>query len=329
MCKPTISGIYALKTEVDVWFKDVVNSPELFDPGRGKITIYLKGELSGICDDGTGGKGVVRSCGTRLPPIYSDAAHGVVQIQFPDELWEKPGVPAFNTTGHATGFNPGDMLVLDKGIGLVGIDLAMPDATWPTPAQTATFMCTGGKTKADCFPDMDGDMNPGVTVTFLQTGTPPDPGYTTTGGWKYVPAPTQISDALGGGMVGASEAYIGLRTKLGGAGALSADCKSGAGNADVDDFESRVWDCKMKAGAKCTVDGAQFLDKITPTFHVLKAGGVPPAEWKYPGLRAAEVDPKLNRMPSVGPKTSVVRLGDIGSTVSCADVRGAAYPPNQ
>jgi hypothetical protein len=273
--------------------------------------------------------GVVRSCGTRLPPIYADVAHGVVQIEFPDELWEKPGVPTFKTTGHASGFNPGDMLVLDKAAGLIGIDLVTLDAPFPTAAQTGTFTCMGGKTKAACFPDMDGDMNPGVTVNFKQDGTPADPGYTTPGGWKYVPAPTQASDALGGGAVGASQAYIGLRTRLGGGGALSADCKSGAGNADVDDFESRVWDCKMKAGAKCTADGAAFLDKITPTFHVLKAGTAPPAEWKFPGARASELNPKLDRSMSAGPKTSVVRLGDIGSTVSCADVRGAAYPPNQ
>src|SRR6185312_14706855 len=43
-CKDKAPGVYALKTEVDVWWRDENNSPTLYDPGRGKITVYFRGE---------------------------------------------------------------------------------------------------------------------------------------------------------------------------------------------------------------------------------------------------------------------------------------------
>src|SRR5262249_23083898 len=150
---------------------------------------YLRGKVTEVCDDGTG-KVVVHPCGTTLPPIFADVAAGVVQITFPDALWDAPMIPDYNTT-LTTGFAPGDTLALAKAAGLVGISLTAEDATWPTPAQTATITCKDGKSKADCFPDMDGDGKPGITVKMKTDGTPPNPGYTSGAGpWKYSPAPT-------------------------------------------------------------------------------------------------------------------------------------------
>lgn len=327
-CKSKAPGIYALKTEVDVWFRDEFNSPPVFDAGRGKITIYFRGTLSDVCEDGSGGKAIMQACGTRLPGLYADANGGVIQIVFPDELWDKPGMPTYTTTGSTSGFAAGDTLTINKTAGLLGIELpgAANEAKFPTYEETATFACASG-TGGQCFPDQDGDGNPGVTVNIQLTGTPPSPGYENPlFPWKYIPAPVDIGGAALGD--GAKDVYIGLRTSIGGSGLIGMDCNSGVGAADADDFVSRAFACVMADGSKCAESGGDtsgigFLDKNTPTFHVLKAGETPPAEWKH---TRAEVDTLLDRTPSVGPKSAVVRLGELGSSSTCADVRNAEFP---
>jgi hypothetical protein len=320
-CKPKAPGIYAMKTEVDVWFQDEINTSQpLFDAGRGKITIYFRGTLSDVCEDGSGGKALMHPCGTRLPPLYADANGGVIQIEFPDELWEKPGIPDYVSTGSTTGFAAGDTLKISKTTGLVGVDLMDANAAWPTYMQTTTFACKAGVGEA-CFTDMDGDNNPGITVTIKTSGTPPNPPYTSLISWHYIPAPTDINAAIFGS--GANKVFIGLRTRLGGSGKIGADCASGAGVAEAENFESRTIDCVMDDGSPCTAAGAGFVDQNVPVFHVLQAGESPPATWKH---TRADADSMLDRTASKGPLSSVVRLSDLGGTVACGDVRAAMYP---
>jgi hypothetical protein len=319
MCKATADGVYAMKVDVDVWYRDEVSETgsSLFDDGRGKITIYFRNEIGSICDDGSGGVVTVHPCGTRVPAIYTSTVGGVIQIVFPDELWDKPTIPAYQTTASYDGFDAGSTLTIAKTVGLLGISLTAPDATWPTYDMTATtFMCAGGMSGAACFPDSDGDSKPGITVTIQQTGTPPSPGYLPPSGsaWKYVPAPTSVLDALGA--TGATSVYTGLRTRVGGSGKLGSDCKTGMGAADADDFESRVIDCVKSDGTACGND-ATFVDQNTPTFHVLKMGATPPSPWS--------ADAAVDHTASTGPQSSVVRLGDSGASFTCADVR-AAFP---
>jgi hypothetical protein len=321
MCKATSNGIYAMRMDFDVWYEDAINNPKLILPGRGPLTIYLKAEITGVCDDGTGGRAIMRPCGTVLPPLYTDAVNKVVQIQFPDALWDAEGIPSFETTGTVTGFDPGATLAVAKTTSLVGISLTDKEGVWPEYTATPTLDCGGGNTGEKCFPDIDGDGNPGITATMKLDGTPPDPGFLS--GWQYTPAPTVETDALTG--EGASEAYTGLRTRLAGSGVVGADCKSGAGQADGEDFESRVYGCKTSSGGACSPAQAEFVDKNTPAFHVLKATEAPPATWKYEGLNT-EIDGKLNRTPSKGPTVVSVRLAEPGVAVTCADIRGAAYP---
>jgi hypothetical protein len=320
-CKAKAPGIYAMKTEVDVWYQDEINPQPIFDPGRSKITIYFRGTLSDVCEDGSGGKGLMHPCGTRLPPLYADINGGVIQIEFPDELWEKPGIPDYVAMGSTTGFGVGDTLKISKTVGLVGIDLMTPDAAFPTYMQTTTFACKDG-TGMKCFPDMDGDGNPGITVTIKNSGTPPPAKYTNLlTDWHYIPAPTDLGAGLLG--TGATKVYIGLRTQLGGSGKIGADCASGSGVAEAENFESRTIDCVMDDGTKCPPDGANFVDQNVPVFHVLQVGQTPPASWKH---ARAEADATLDRTPSKGPQSSVVRLGDLGGAATCANVRDAMYP---
>jgi hypothetical protein len=332
-CKAKAPGIYGMKTEVDVWYMDENNDPPIFDAGRGKIVIYFRGTLSDVCQDGSGGKALMHPCGTRLPGLYSDANSGVIQIVFPDELWDKPGIPDYMTTGHTSGFGVGDILTVDKTAGLLGISLTDVNAPWPSYTDTVKFTCAGGMMGAGCFPDQDGDGNPGVTVNIQLTGTPPDPGYAPTlnNGWQFVAGPTSIAAAAVGD--GAKQVYIGLRTRLGGSGMIGSDCASGVGAADADDFESRAFACVMKDGSKCSEtggdsDGIGFLDKNVPVFHVLKAGETPPAKWKHTDAlgNTRPSDAKLDRSPSKGPQSSVIRLGELNQSFACDAVRSAAYP---
>lgn len=312
MCKATAPGVYAMKVDVDVWYMDEVTGA-LFDPGRGKISIYFRNTLTDVCEDGSGGTALAHPCGSVIPGLYSSAAGSkVFQIVFPDDLWDKMGVPDYMTTGSTSGFEPGSLLTIGKTVGLLGINLSAPDATWPTYEQTPTFACAGGKMGPDCFVDADGDGRPGFAVKIQTTGTPADPGYGS--GWAFAPAPTDALAAFSG--MGTTAVDIGLRTRVGGSGMIGSDCKSGMGDADADDFESRVNDCVKTDGTKCTNQEVSFVDQNTPAFHVLKAGATPPAMWmmSYQGKNTAA---------SVGPKATVVRLGDVGQTFTCDKVRAA------
>lgn len=326
MCKATAPGIYAQRVDLDVWYMDEINtSSPLFDPGRGTLTLYFRTELNNVCEDGSGGKAINHPCGSVQPPLFIDAIGGVIQINFPDDLWDKPNVPDYISTGNVSGFNPGDLLTIMKTTGLFGISLADPAGPWPTYMQTATIACADGKMGADCFPDIDDDKNPGVTLNIQTEGTAPSPGYDNPlGAWHYAPAPTSATDAAFN--IGAKDVYVGLRVSVGGSGMIGSDCKSGTGPGDANDIESRVFDCVMADGMKCQSSGVEFVDQNTPAFHVLKAGEMPPATWKH---ARADADAKLNRAPSKGAQAYVVRVGDIGQSFSCADIRSAPYPMAQ
>ena len=328
MCKDKAPGVYALKTEVDVWWRDENNSPTLYDPGRGKITVYFKGELSNVCEDGSGGMAKMKPCGTRLPPLYAEANCGIIQIVFPDALWDAPMIPTYNTTGSTSGFNPGDILTVDQTPGLLGIELPSIDAPFPPYTETTMVTCPTG-TGEQCFPDQDGDGKPGITVEIQQAGTPPMAPYACAGEailgpWHYIAAPFSVEAGLTGD--GAKNVYIGLRTRLGGSGAIGADCMSGAGAASATGFESRSFDCVTKSDTACTPAQAEFVDKNNPNYNVLQVGEMPPADWMHP---SAAANMALDRSASKGPQSAVVRLGDLGQDFTCEQVRAAAYPANQ
>ena len=53
-CAANATGVFAIKTVIDVWWQDEKNDPDLVDPGRDNITVYLRGEISDVKCDGTG-----------------------------------------------------------------------------------------------------------------------------------------------------------------------------------------------------------------------------------------------------------------------------------
>lgn len=333
-CKETAEGVYAIKTEIDVWWQDDVDPP-LVDPGRGKIEVYLMGELTDVCEDGSGGTGVMKGCGTVLPPFVTYVNCDAYQIEFPDELWDSPSMPTFTTTGSTTGFNPGDTLTLAEASGLVGIDLTDESGTWPTPADTGSIPCAAGTGEA-CFPDHDGDGNPGITVRLANLGTnfsTNSCGLFTTDPVVYRGAPLDALGALDDNSVRAETLFIGVRTRLGGAGEIGADCMSGSGPATATSLDSRVWDCVRTDDQPCAPAQSQFVDESAPTYNILDAGEMPPSNvmaspCECSGGCAGAACP-LDQTPSPGTRSALVRLGDLGGSFSCADVRNATYPAFQ
>jgi hypothetical protein len=322
MCAPSASGVFAIKTVVDVWWQDDA-VPPLVDPGRDVITVYLMGRLDGVCADGKG-EGIMKGCGTELPPFKSDANCDVFQIQFPDALWDSDKMPTFKTGGMTTGFEPGGMLNILTTTALIGIELMDPEATWPTPQQTGTLACKAGMGDK-CYPDHDGDGKPGISITMGKIGQTYSMGNC--GGFMldfvYRGAPLDALNALADDSVRADKLQIGIRTKLAGGGEIAADCKSGVGDSTADFLDSRVFDCTKTDGMPCELAEAGFVDEQAPTYNILKKGMAPPTTVEKPATQGGG---PLDQTPSKGPRSSLVRLGDLSGNFTCADVRGAAFP---
>ena len=330
-CRPKAEGVYAMKVELDVYWRDTVNTvmggAPLADPGRGKLTVYFRGVLTDIDDTTKVGMGKMHPCGTELPPIVASANCTAIEIKFPDTVWDLPMVPTYDAVGRTTGFGVGDILTVEKTAGLLGLSLSDP-TTFPTWEQTGSVACAEGTGDA-CFLDQDEDGHPGITVDITADKSTIVGPYACNGltpMWTKWGAPLSL---LGGALptdtTYAKQAYIGLSTELGGSGKIAAGCESGTGVAATGmGLPSRVAHCVLKSGAKCTVADEQFLDKNTPNYVILQKDEVPPPEFKH---SEAAKDMKLDRSPSVGPRSSVIRLGDVGSTHMCADIRGAAFPP--
>jgi hypothetical protein len=337
-CKDSASGTFAIKTEVDVWWAQETDAP-IVDPGRGKITVYLMGKLSGVCGDKMG-MGDIKGCGTVLPPFVSWVSCNAFSIEFPDAVWDQPSMPHFTTGGNTTGFEPGETLAINIATGLVGIDLMMENDPWPTPAQTGTFACMLGMPSASepgkCFPDDDGDGKPGITIKMGKIGMAyPGGADCGLGPIMFRGAPLNAVNGLDPGSVRAETLYIGLRTRIGGMGKIGTDCKSGAGDGVVEYLDSRVFDCVLTDGTPCDAMGATFVDEQAPNYRILKKGEAPPTTPDYV-LRSAcecpggcfrpEGNCPLDQTPSPGARSALVRLGGVDETFDCAAVRNAAYP---
>jgi hypothetical protein len=334
VCRDKANGVYAMKVELDVYWRDEVNTTggggELADPGRGKINIYFRGLITDVNDQGMG-SGIMHPCGTELPPFVASASCAAIQIQFPDSLWDNAAVPDYKTTGHTTGFGVGDILTVDKTTGLLGLSLNAGDM-FPDYTKTPTVSCAAGMGKlwtdgqapttadAPCFPDQDGDGNPGITVNFKDDKSKiAGPGYgcpdANSQGMDYTfnGAPLSLGSIIPGPTTEAHAGWIGLQTELGGSGKIKDGCASGVGVAEAGaGLPSRVLHCiHITDSSNCTQADSAFLDKNAPNYHILKAGETPPAEWKFAGALNGVRDSKLDRSASLGPRSSVIRLGDL------------------
>jgi hypothetical protein len=328
-CKDFAQGVYAMEVVLDTYWAG--GDGMISDSGRGNLTVYLQGTIADLCEDGSNGIGTIKACGTTLPPLISDVTCNVYDIQFPDSIWESDQIPSFQTTGSTSGFNVGDVLSLVQETGLVGMSLTDKNGAWPTTAETGTFACPEG-TGVQCFPDHDGDGHPGVTVLIRKDGTQYHDagcGLGNTAPYTYQAAPTFVDLMAAGGGVGSSRAdkiHLGVRLSVGGEGAI-AECSAtanGQGAATANAPDSRVAGCfNATTGDPCTVDEATFIDTNLPIYNVLAAGAAPPTTVVK---RFVHGGGPIDQEPSDGPRTRVVRIGNVGDQFTCAQVRGANFP---
>jgi hypothetical protein len=341
-CENAASGVFAIKSVIDVWWQDDAPLP-IVDPGRGKITVYLKGTLTDVCADGSSGCGEMMGCGVVLPDFASWVNCNAYAITFPDDLWDKPTMPKFYTTGSVDMFEPGGLLQIAKATGLVGFEMQnADDATWPLSINEVSCdsSVAMGNDPIKCFPDHDGDGLPGVSIVMGKIGT----NYRDTGcGFGDTPVKFQGAplDALTTGLCDPSmdpsceravDLSIGVRTRLGGGGLIdSCDTATGAakgkGDSDADYVDSRVAGCVTNKGTTCDVAAVEFVDSAAPNYNILDKGAAPPATimqsaCECPGGCGGAACP-LDQTPSVGGRSAVVRLGDAGMNFDCAAVRAA------
>jgi hypothetical protein len=346
-CQDKIEGVYAVKIEMDVWWQDEVNGTnELTDPGRGKINLYFKNEITDVNQVTGVGTSHMRVCGLEMPPQVSSASCAAVQMQFPDALWDSSNVPVLQSTSSITGFEPGDLLTVTKTLGFLGLSLNN-GAAFPGSDDTVLLACPEGTgtlwgngqnpslPDAPCFPDQDGDGNPGITATFKSDMTQiQGPGY----GCGVAPldlsykftfngAPLGLLSVLPGPTTGARAGWIGLETEAGSTSTINSDCASGVGTASTGaGLPMRLLHCTQNGGSPCTHADSAFVDKNVSNYHVLLSGEAPPADWKFGSPLNDTKSGLLDRSMSKGPRSSVVRLGDVGTTFTCSQVRAASFP---
>lgn len=332
-CEAT--GTFANRAEVDVyWGGRTGGTAALTDDGRGTITITL---LS-VLDQKTGEltvEGHTRSCGVRLPPFYSSTLCETYDAIFPDSIWDSPEVPAFTMRAEYQCLHPGCILATEPTVGLVGIDMLNPEALWPSAAETTGLACVDGQ-GMPCYPDVDLDGYPAATLIIRTDGAVPPPVGTNTmcAGFNRRAAPlSEDLNALfdlsgtGDGVRRADRLFLGTRTKLGGSGVISADCKTGVGSGLAEFVQSRAWSCLLKPGSgangftnpagpedDCSPAEARFMDENLPIYRILKQGETPDPNFA------------IAQHASKGPIFRMVRLGPADMIATCADARNAAFP---
>jgi hypothetical protein len=142
-------------------------------------------------------------------------------------------------------------------------------------------------------------------------------------------APLDALGALVDEGIKAETLYIGVRTRIGGAGAINQDCASGVGDSTAEFVDSRVIGCTKKmpgagqADMPCTITDAQFVDSSAPNYNIIAKDGAPPTTVMKPGTQGGG---PLDQTPSAGPRSALVRLGNLGEQFDCAAVRNAAFP---
>lgn len=329
-CNPL--GIFGVRINVDVaWGGRSGGLVGLTDDGRDDLLVDLRIEVQSI-DDQLRFIGVAKPCQVVLPPFYSTTLCESYKPLFPDRIWESPMLPAIGIAGQYSCMTPGCIMSIEPTTTLLGISLANPEAPWPNAGETGAIPCADGSGE-DCFPDQDDDGWPGLTIELEPQGkvpweiSPQDPACMSTG-YEYWGAPLAASLGAVAKIVRRSDrVHLGTRTKLGGASRMSNDCMSGIGTGIAEFVQSRAWSCMVQEGTtdgfqnpagpndECTGGEAGFMDENLPIYAVLAEGEVPP-----------DVLKNVDTSPSAGPRISMVRLGDLGSQVACADVRAATYP---
>lgn len=319
-------GTWAIEMVVEAaWGGQVGGLAELTAPGRGDIIVHLLTTIENVAADGNF-MGNLRVCNAELPPFYSPTLCESYQPIFPTAVWDSPRMPILGLTGNVACEHPGCVIEMNPTSGLLGVSLREPGRAWPGADETMQIGCGEGVGR-ECFPDHDNDGQPGITIDMVTTGVAlGGPAGTCAMGYEVKPPPLEESvAAIFGGVRRADRLLLGTRTTLGAIGPLT-DCSHIAGAGIAQGFASRAIGCKAAEGTArmgeapagpddpCTESERMFIDENLPEYELLGKDERPREALDLPDME-----------PSPGPRFRAVRLGDVGISVTCEQVRTTDY----
>jgi hypothetical protein len=306
-CSKALAGSYALQVDLDVYMQDDAAAAE-HDPGRGRASLLLRADVSDTSDV------ELRLCGLTLPERYVYATSGVTQLSLQDDAWDQPSMPVWSSRIQPASDG---QLELDAFPVLLGIALTEPGASWPSYERTLELECGMGKLGSACFPDHDGDGEPGLSLRTQSEGAVEDAPYPACDHWHYAAPSAEPEPWLSGLGAEASRVFVGLRTAVQLFPRFDETCTHGSGDVQAADIVTRVLDCELADGQRCSARQATVLDARAPSFHVLAEGEVPPETFRD---SREFVDEALDRSPSAGGKLTLQRLPD-SAPETCVPVR--------
>lgn len=237
-CPEQAEGIAGNHIVVDVSWSATTG----LNAGSGQLHIWTMAELT---FDGTDVTGVVRPCGSVVPPMEKAALVGGGQMQtvIPDEVWDAPSMPTFQASGTISGFDVGSTITMDPVASLVGLTMDDPmNGAWPP---------TGAEVNAV---DHDGSGKPGITA--IPRSDPP-----------FSLPPLDLIGALLPN--GARGDVLGIVTRsvieLHG---TRDTCTSARGSATVHVFNNHVVGCHVLDGGDCNADQVNFVDSNRVVYQI-------------------------------------------------------------
>lgn len=323
-----LSGLYALRFSTDLaWGGRSGGLWDLTDDGRGRLVVDMLVEIESVDPTTLELRATGQPCNAELPAFYSSTLCESYAPVFPVSMWESSSMPRFELTGRAQCLEPGCITTIDALTVLLGVELDNPEAPWPTAQQTPSLECPSGE-GADCFPDQDNDKKPGLSIQLQTDGTVPTATNMCRAGYKRRAPPLSNSiAAIFGGVRRADRLQLGVRVKFGTAFKLDEQCASATGSGITEFVNSRSPGCLVQPGTAnypgqpaganvaCSESERQFVDTNLPIYSVLDIGERP-----NDALDLADTS------ASLGTQVSLVRLADLGSDVTCEEVRAAAEP---
>lgn len=255
-----LSGSYALRVSLDVYtLEEGWVAPER-DPGRGSLNLLLRAELTPPTRAAQAMEAELRLCGLELPPSYAYATSSVTQWIVPNEVWDRAQMPVFTSRPRVS--ESGDAISLELAAFpiLLGISLTEPGAAWPSYEQTPTFACGADRSGSACFPDHDGDGEPGVSLRVKLDGEVTDAPYPACHSWKYAAPSTDAEAWLAAPDVEMARMFVGLRTALNISLNLDESYSEGSGEVVAEDVLTRVLDCELSDARPCSANQAATLD---------------------------------------------------------------------
>jgi hypothetical protein len=324
-----LTGLYALRFSADMaWGGRSGGLWDLTDDGRGRLWVDLLVAIESIDDTTLELRATASTCNATLPPFYSSTLCESYAPVFPVSMWESSSMPSFEFTGRAQCLEPGCITSIDALTVLLGVELENPEAPWPTATQTPSLECPSGE-GPECFPDQDEDDKPGLGLSLLTEGTVPSPtNNTCRSGYRRRGAPLSNSiAAIFDGVKRADRLQLGVRVKFGTAVTLGEKCETALGAGITEFVNSRSPGCMVEPGTAnyggqpagpnvaCNASERQFVDTNLPIYMMLDVGETPSDDLDLTDTSASR-----------GTEVSLVRLGDLGSDVTCEQVRAAEHP---